>query len=197
MNLAKTLKSLKQNWKILGAIGTWITVSASALIIPMPDWTDLEIRTYTLRLITFIASVLSAFLIIYSRSITQRKLWLHISVLAFLVCVFSYIFYLNYRADLTLPYAKRSIVIGTVEIPNNPIRIIETRREMETGRKNEIDKADYLKIVHGKSDAIWTEKSIAKSRTLLISSYAICYLTLAIFMVSFASLITFRKREAA
>jgi uncharacterized BrkB/YihY/UPF0761 family membrane protein len=181
---------LKKAWKEVVLMGLWLVSIVGSFIIPMPSWSASELTSgYYLKFIIVIASTLGLFLILYSLRNSKIKKWRFLSILFFSLFILSITTYSYLREELTLPYENKDIIIGGDRVENDPL----TKLEKKNG--GTIEKNEILKHFQGKSERVWTEKSIKLNRLKLTSMFMFSYIITTCFIISFSNLIILYKQK--
>ncbi|SNR16916.1 hypothetical protein [Tenacibaculum jejuense] len=181
---------LKDIWKEIVLLSTWIVTVTSAFIIPLPSWNATDENTGSfVKFGVFIATILAGFMILFSLRNKIIKIWMRLSVLFLILFMGSYISYHYLRGSNTLPYLEKDIVVGNELVKNNPFKIFEDTHGFLPDRK------ERMLILLGDPEKAWTKKSIRWNRIELMISLFLCYLFSAVFMISFSNLILLYKEK--
>ncbi|CAM1358168.1 hypothetical protein [Tenacibaculum xiamenense] len=181
---------LKEIWKEVLLLSTWIISVAGTFIIPLPSWTssDSDVEFYV-KFIVFFSTVVAVFFILYSFRNKRIKTWFIFSLIFFILTCTSFLLYSFSRENNTLPYEDKDVIIGDTRLQNDPISKLEAKGSLR------LDRDDILKHVHGNSEKIWTKKSIQKNRLQLILLFSASYVSIACFLISFCNLFILHKNN--
>lgn len=181
---------LKEIWKEITLLSTWIAWVTGAFVIPLPSWHSTDENTaFLMKFGVFIATVLAGFLILFSLKNRSIKIWMRLSVIFFVFFIGCYATYHFSREAKTLPYVEKDIVIGNEILANNPFESFEASHGFLPGRE------ERMMIVLGDPEKAWTKQSINFNRALLMVFLFLCYLFSAGFMISFCNLIILYKEK--
>lgn len=181
---------LKEVWKEVALLSTWVVAVTSAFIIPLPSWNSTEDSTASfMKFGVFVATVLAGFLILYSLKNKLIKVWMRFSVLFLVLFVGCYITYHFLRETNTLPYLEKDIVIGSESLEKDPFQSFKESHGFLPPRK------DRMLIILGEPEKAWTQQSIGWNRIQLMVSLFFCYLFSAGFIISFCNLIMLYKEK--
>lgn len=175
--LEERIKAIKAAWKQIAILGTWIVAVAGSLLLPLPAWNSEEEHISQTRFIVFIATVIAGFVLIATYKYKNKKGWLLISLISFVLFSASYNVYNIKREANTLPYYETTVVIGSVH-----------QADFEKKRKAidvEADDIELLKYVGGDAVQLWTKESIDSMRWKLIMYLTLAYVLFAVFIISF------------
>lgn len=184
------VSKVKEVWKEITLLSTWIVSVTGALVIPLPSWYSSDENTsFLMEFGVFIATVIAGFIILYSLKNKVIKTWMRLSILFFVLFIGSYMTYYFAREAKTLPYVEKDIVIGNVLLENNPFeRFKKTHGFLP-------DRNERMLILLGDSERAWTKKSIMSNRIQLMLFLFLCYLFSAGFIISFCNLIILYKEK--
>lgn len=181
---------LKEVWKEVALLTTWIVSVTSAFILPLPSWNARDDSTTSfVKFGVFIATVLAGFLILFSLKNRKIKTWMRLSIMFLAHFVGTYIMYHFLREINTLPYLNKDIVIGDTLIEDDPFMIFKNSHGFLP------DKKEQMLIILGDPEKAWTKKSIGWNRIQLMTSLFLCYLFSAGFIISFCNLIILYKEK--
>lgn len=181
---------LKEIWKEVTLLSTWIASVTGAFIIPLPSWhaTD-ENTAFFMKFGVFIATVLAGFLILYSFKNKSTRTWMRLSIEFIALFVGVYAIYHFAREAKTLPYLDKDIVIGNELLDNNPFETFKTAHGFLPARN------EQMMIILGDPEKAWVKESIMSNRIQLMALLFFCYLFSAGFMISFCNLIILYKEK--
>ncbi|WP_452224594.1 hypothetical protein [Lacinutrix chionoecetis] len=184
------ITKFKNIWKEITLLTAWIVSVAGTFIITFPSWTnsDKSIDSY-IKFIILFATVIAGFLVLYSLKNKKIKTWSLLSIVTFILLIFSFISYSYLLETKTLPYENHDVIIGNVRVENDPITKLEAEESSLLGRE------DILKHVQGESEKIWTKSSINNNRIILMVLYTLAYTFTACFIISFCNLILLNKEK--
>jgi len=178
------VSKLKDIWKEVVLLSTWIVTVTSAFVIPLPSWNSTEESTASfMKFGIFIATILAGFMILFSLKNKVISVWMRLSVIFLTLFIGTYITYHYLRGTNTLPYLEKDIVIGNELLEKNPFAIFEEAHGFLP------DKKEKMLILLGDPEKAWTKTSISWNRVELMISLFLCYLFSAVFMISFSNLI--------
>ncbi|WP_405209323.1 hypothetical protein [Aquimarina sp. LLG6339-5] len=181
---------LKEVWKEITLLSTWIASITGAFIIPLPSWYATDDNTaFLMKFGVFIATALAGFLILYSLRHKMIRTWMRLSLQFLLMFVGIYATYHFFREANTLPYVDHDIVIGSELIANNPFDTFKESHGFLPERK------ERMLILLGDPEKAWTKDSIVSNRIQLIIMLFLCYLLSAGFIISFCNLIILYKEK--
>ncbi|KAA1243031.1 hypothetical protein [Aquimarina sp. RZ0] len=181
---------LKEVWKEITLLSTWIASVTGAFIIPLPSWhfTD-ENTSFLMKFGVFMATVLAGFLILFSLKNKFIKIWMRLSIIFLILFISSYTAYHFCREAKTLPYIEKDIVIGNKMLDKDPFEIFKESHGFLPDRK------ERMMIILGEPEKAWTKESIRFNRVLLMMLLFLCYLFSAGFIISFCNLIILYKEK--
>ncbi|MBP2831510.1 hypothetical protein J8281_04855 [Aquimarina sp. U1-2] len=184
------VSKLKEVWKEVTLLSTWIAALAGAFIIPLPSWyaTD-DHSSFLVKFGIFVATALAGFLILYSLKNKKTRVWMGLSVSFILILIGVYTAYYFTREAKTLPYQEKDIVIGNEFIANNPFKAFEASHGFLPARN------EKMMILLGDPEKAWTKASITANRVQLIVLLFLCYLFSAGFIISFCNLILLYREK--
>lgn len=184
------VNKLKDVWKEVTLLSTWIASIAGAFIIPLPSWYAADDSTaFLMKFGIFIATALAGFLILYSLKHKMTTTWMRLSLQFLLLFVGVYASYHFMREAKTLPYVAHDIVIGNELIADNPFDIFKASHGFMPERK------ERMLILLGDPEKAWTKDSIMSNRVQLMLLLFLCYSLCAGFIVSFCNLIILYKEK--
>ncbi|TPN86972.1 hypothetical protein [Aquimarina algicola] len=184
------VSKLKEVWKEVTLLTTWIATVTGAFIIPLPAWYSSDQNTsFLTKFGVFIATVIAGFLILFSLKNKVAKTWMRLSIAFFILFICSYTTYHFFREAKTLPYVEKDIIIGNTMVENNPFEAFEASHGFLPARK------ERMMILLGDPEKAWTKQSIMSNRILLMVFLFLCYLFSAGFMISFCNLIILYKEK--
>ena len=184
------VSKLKEAWKEITLLSTWIVSVAGAFIIPLPSWyAAADNTTFLMKFSVFIATALAGFLILYSLKNKIISVWMQLSINFILILVGTYAAYHFIREAKTLPYQEKEIVIGNEFIDANPFEAFEASHGFLPARN------ERMMILLGDPEKAWTKQSIMNNRIQLIILLFLCYLFSAGFIVSFCNLLILYKEK--
>lgn len=182
------VSKLKDVWKEITLLSTWIASVAGAFIIPLPSWYAADDNTsFLMKFGIFIAAALAGFLILFSLKNKKIKIWMRLSIGFMLFFIITYIAYNFARETKTLPYLEKDIVIGNEFLEQNPFEAFKESHGFLPARN------DRMMILLGDPEKAWTKKGISSNRIQLIVLLFLCYLLSAGFIISFCNLIILYK----
>ncbi len=181
---------LKEVWKEITLLSTWIVSVTGAFIIPLPSWhaTD-ENTAFFMKFGVFIATVLAGFLILYSLKNKSTRTWMRLSIEFLVLFIGVYATYHFAREAKTLPYLEKDIVIGDEMVDNNPFEAFKASHGFLPARN------EQMMILLGDPEKAWTKQSIMSNRIQLMILLFFCYLFSAGFMISFCNLVILYKEK--
>ena len=184
------VSKLKEVWKEITLLSTWIVSITGAFIIPLPSWYAADENTsFFVKFGVFIATVLAGFLILYSLRNKVIRTWMRLSIEFIVLFVGVYATYHYARETKTLPYLEKDIVIGNEFVSNNPFEAFEVAHGFLPARN------ERMMIVLGDPEKAWTKESITSNRLQLVVLLFLCYLFSAGFIISFCNLIILYKEK--
>ena len=184
------VNKLKEVWKEITLLSTWIASVAGAFIIPLPSWYASDDNTsFLMKFGVFIATVLAGFLILYSLKNKTIRVWMRLSVNFILVLIGTFITYHFMREAKTLPYLEKDIVIGNEFLDINPFEAFKVSNGFLPARN------EQMMILLGDPEKAWTKESIMSNRIQLMGLLFLCYLLSAGFIISFCNLMILYKEE--
>lgn len=184
------VNKLKDVWKEVTLLSTWIISVAGAFIIPLPSWYATDDSTdFLMKFGVFIATALAGFLILYSLKHKMIRTWMRLSLQFLVMFVGMYATYHFFREAKTLPYVEQDIVIGNELIADNPFDVFKASHGFLPERK------EKMLILLGDPEKAWTKEGITSNRIQLIVLLFLCYLLCAGFMISFCNLIILYKEK--
>lgn len=160
--------------------GVWIISLVGSFLIPPPEWMPLDDKIW-LNLSQFIITVLIGLMFLIARRRNELKhiKWWGISsaiLLVFSICLFLGYQYLS--STLTCDYLTKKIIVGFEYTKQAQIYIDKNPNLIENCNELIMDFA-------GKSEDIWTRKSINLNRIKLATAYigtlpffALCLITM-------------------
>ena len=184
------VSKLKEVWKEITLLSTWIASVAGAFIIPLPSWHASGDNTdFLMKFGVFIATALAGFLILYSLKNKVIEKWTRLSVEFLALFIGTYAAYHFLREAKTLPYLDKDIIIGNEMIADNPFEAFEASHGFMPAR------SEQMMVLLGDPEKAWTKKSIASNRIQLMALLFFCYLFSAGFIISFCNLIMLYKEK--
>lgn len=184
------VSKLKEVWKEITLLSTWIAAVAGAFIIPLPSWhASDDNTTFFMKFGVFIATALAGFLILFSLKNKTIAVWMRLSVNFILIFIGTYAVYHFTREAKTLPYLEKDIVIGNEFIEANPFGAFEASHGFLPARN------EQMMILLGDPEKAWTKESIMTNRVHLIVLLFLCYLFSAGFIISFCNLMILYKEK--
>jgi len=182
------ISKLKNIWKEITLLGTWVASVAGTFIIALPSWTNSTktLESYT-QFIVFFTTIIAGFLVLYSLKNKKIRRWNILSLFFFIALIFSFISYSYFRENSTLPYEQYDVIIGDVRLKNDPLTKIENIT------KKSVEREEILKHVQGDSGRIWTQEGINKNRIILVMLFTLSYTFTACFIISFCNLFLLNK----
>ncbi len=184
------VSKLKEVWKEITLLSTWIASVAGAFIIPLPSWYASDENTaFLMKFGVFIATALAGFLILYSLKNKVIRTWMRLSVEFIILFVGMYATYHFSREAKTLPYLDKDIVIGSEMVDNDPFEAFEASHGFLPARK------ERMMVLLGDPEKAWTKQSIMSNRVQLVVLLFLCYLFCAGFIISFCNLIILYKEK--
>ncbi len=184
------VSKLKDVWKEITLLSTWIAAVAGAFIIPLPSWhASDDNTTFFMKFGVFIATALAGFLILYSLKNKTISVWMRLSVNFILIFIGTYAAYHFTREAKTLPYLEKDIVIGNEFIEANPFGAFEASHGFLPARN------EQMMIILGDPEKAWTKESIMTNRVQLMILLFLCYLFSAGFIISFCNLMILYKEK--
>ncbi len=181
---------LKEVWKEITLLSTWIASVTGAFIIPLPSWyaTD-ENTAFFMKFGVFIATALAGFLILYSLKNKSTRTWMRLSIEFIVLFIAVYTAYHFAREVKTLPYLDKDIVIGDEMVDNNPFEAFKASHGFLPARN------EQMMVVLGDPEKAWTKQSITYNRIQMMILLFFCYLFSAGFIISFCNLVILYKVE--
>ncbi len=184
------VSKLKEIWKEVTLLSTWIASVTGAFIIPLPSWHASDENTaFLMKFGVFIATVLAGFLILYSLKNKSIIKWTRLTIEFLILFVSVYAAYHFAREAKTLPYLEKDIVIGNEMIDNNPFEAFETSHGFLPARN------EQMMVLLGDPEKAWTKQSIMFNRVQLMILLFFCYLFSAGLIISFCNLIILHKEK--
>ena len=184
------VSKLKEVWKEITLLSTWIASVAGAFIIPLPSWYASDENTaFFVKFGVFIATALAGFLILYSLKNKNVRTWMRLSVEFIILFIGLYATYHFAREEKTLPYLDKDIVIGNELIDNSPFDAFKASHGFLPARN------EQMMIILGDPEKAWTKESIASNRIQLMVLLFLCYLFSAGFIISFCNLMILYKEK--
>ncbi len=181
---------LKEVWKEITLLSTWIALVTGAFIIPLPSWHATDQNTgFFMKFGVFVATVLAGFLILYSLRNKTTKTWMRLSIGFIALFIVGYTMYHFAREAKTLPYLDKDIVIGEEMVDDNPFEAFNLSHGFLPSRN------EQMMVVLGDPEKAWTKQSIMSNRIQLMILLFFCYLFSAGFMISFCNLIILYKEK--
>ncbi|MEW7289079.1 hypothetical protein [Aquimarina sp. 2304DJ70-9] len=181
---------IKEVWKEITLLSTWIASVTGAFIIPLPSWHASDENTaFLMKFGVFIATVLAGFLILYSLKNKSIIKWTRLSIEFIIFFITVYATYHFAREAKTLPYLEMDIVIGNEMVDNDPFESFKTSHGFLPARN------EKMMILLGDPEKAWTKQSILFNRVQLMVLLFLCYLFSAGFMISFCNLIILYKEK--
>ncbi|MBQ4820684.1 hypothetical protein [Aquimarina sp. MMG016] len=181
---------LKEVWKEITLLSTWIASVAGAFIIPLPSWHASDENTaFLMKFGVFIATVLAGFLILFSLKNKSIIKWTRLSIEFIVLFIGVYAAYHLAREAKTLPYLEKDIVIGNEMVDNDPFEVFKASHGFLPARN------EQMMILLGDPEKAWTKQSILFNRVQLMTLLFLCYLFSAGFMISFCNLIILYKEK--
>ncbi|TSE04095.1 MULTISPECIES: hypothetical protein [Aquimarina] len=182
------VSKLKEVWKEITLLSTWIASVAGAFIIPLPSWHASDENTsFFMKFGVFIATALAGFLILYSHKNKLIRTWMRLSVQFIVLLIGFYATYHFARETRTLPYIDKDIVIGNEMLDDNPFEAFKASHGFLPARN------EQMMILLGDPEKAWTKKSIMSNRIQLMALLFFCYLFSAGFIISFCNLVILYK----
>lgn len=180
-------------WQSISVVGSWVIAVVGSFLLPLPEWTTGgENKSFT-QFIYFIATVMAGFMLIYTFVNKNKKTWLFISVISFIILIALFFTYSYKRENLTLKHASKDVVIGTVHQPDYEAKL----QAVEKFKRHKIDPKKILDYTGGDPTLIWTQESIDSSRWTLILLLLFCYTASSIFLLSFVNAFFLFKKESS
>lgn len=181
---------LKEVWKEITLLSTWIASVAGAFIIPLPSWHASDDNTaFLMKFGVFIATALAGFLILYSLKNKMIQTWMRLSINFIVILIGTYAAYHFTREAKTLPYLEKDIVIGNEFKNSNPFEAFEASHGFLPAR------SEQMMILLGDPEKAWTRESIMTNRVQLMVLLFLCYLFSAGFIISFCNLMILYKEK--
>lgn len=179
--IADKLNNIQAVWKQLALFGSWLVVVAGSFLLPLPDWDSSEQHASNTRFILFITTVISGFTLLLTYEFRNKKFWVFISGITFILFCISYYVYDIKREAYTLPYYGKTKVVGSIALHD-----FENKIKLCGLEKND---KELLKCVWGNPSQLWTKDSIDSNRSQLKLFLTISYCLIAIFLISFTNLL--------
>ena len=174
---------IQSAWKEISLIGTWVITIAGSFLLPLPNWiSDIENKSYT-QFIYFIATIMAGFVLIYTFVNKNRRTWLRLAVITFILLIGSFLLYNIMRSQLTRTYENNDIIIGNEYQSDYQKRL----KDLETTLGFPVKQSEILYNVGGDPTVIWTEDSISRSKWILIGTLLLSFSILSIFLISFVN----------
>jgi len=184
------VSKLKDIWKEITLLSTWIASVAGAFIIPLPSWYASDDNTsFFMKFGVFIATALAGFLILYAFKNKITRTWMRLSIEFIVLFIAAYATYHFMRESKTLPYLEKDIVIGEEMVPNNPFDAFKNAHGFLPARN------EQMMIILGDPEKAWTKESITTNRLQLAVLLFLCYLFSAGFIISFCNLILLYREK--
>ncbi len=181
---------LKEVWKEITLLSTWIASVTGAFIIPLPSWHASDENTaFFMKFGVFVATALAGFLILYSLKNKSTRTWMRLSMQFIVLFVSVYAAYHFAREAKTLPYLDKDIVIGDEMVDNNPFEVFKGSHGFLPARN------EQMMVLLGDPEKAWTKKSIMTNRIQLMIFLFMCYLFSAGFIISFCNLVILYKEK--
>ncbi len=181
---------LKDVWKEITLLSTWIASVTGAFIIPLPSWHASDENTsFLMKFGVFIATVLAGFLILYSLKNKSSRKWMRLSIEFIVLFIIVYACYHFAREAKTLPYLDKDIVIGNKMVDDDPFEAFKISHGFLPARN------EKMMVILGDPENAWTKKSIMFNRIQLMVLLFFCYLFSAGFIISFCNLIILYKEK--
>ncbi len=181
---------LKEVWKEITLLSTWIAAVTGAFIIPLPSWhSNDENTSFLMKFGMFMATVLAGFLILYSLKNKKIKTWMRLSIEFIVFFIGIYAAYHFTREAKTLPYLNKDIVIGNEFVDNNPFEAFKASHGFSPARD------EKMMVILGDPEKAWTKEGIMFNRIQLMVLLFFCYLFSAGFIISFCNLIILYKEK--
>lgn len=167
----------------------WVGALIGTFLIDTPKWSEsstIKVVSYT-EYIKFLGSIVSAIFLIFTLKSSKIYHWKKYSLLFLTLSIFSFAGYAWFAQTKTLPYEKDLIIIGNEFEPNNPLEKIKKT----TNRR--YNKEEWLMVVHGRAELIWTKSSIRFNAIVILLLYTFCYILTMLLIVSTACALKISK----